>query len=143
MDNDHNNEQEYYSNNNARDIIQYIITAHLSNKFLLYLLIAGNSFLFDKSGKAQHFLFDCYMETVFKNIVPDIRAAKFLIAGKSQFKVLQLEIPLIKLHITYANNSIICFRSGTLLSSISTVHVDTLVGIVNINVLDISILFFP
>ena len=68
--------------------MQYIIAIHLSNKFFIYLLTAQAIFLLYESRTVQHFVLNQYAEIVFQDIIPNISAAKALIARKSQFKAL-------------------------------------------------------
>ena len=81
-------------------------------------------------------VFNQYVETVFQDIIPDISIAKVSIAGKSQFKAVQCEMPDIKLDITRANEATICFGNRMPLSSISTVQVFTFGGTINFYVVD-------
>lgn len=89
MDDNNDNEQENHLDNSEDNIRQYIIAVHLLNKSFLYLLIARNSPLLDKSSETYHFVFDYYTKTIFQGIIPDIRVATVSIARKSQFKALQ------------------------------------------------------
>lgn len=75
-------------------------------------------------------------------IISNTKAAKVLIAGKNQFRTLQLEIPSIKLDTTSANKAIICLRNGILLSSISIVLVDIPINITNLHIVETFFLFF-
>lgn len=67
--------------------------------------------------------------------------AKISIPEKSQFKILQYEIPEIELDITYINKANICFRSGIPLYLISKVQVNIPLDIINFYVMDIPTLF--
>lgn len=73
--------------------------------------------------------------------MPDINATKVLTVGKSQFKALKREIPKIKLDITRANEAIICFGSGMLLSLIGTIQVFTPIDTTNFHIVDTLTLF--
>lgn len=51
-------EEANHSDDNDEDIMQYAITAHLSNKFFMYFLMAQNTFASNKARTAQHFILD-------------------------------------------------------------------------------------
>lgn len=65
------------------------------------------------------------------DIIYNTRVAKVLITGKSQFKALKCEMPLIEFDTIYINQAIICFRSKTFLSFINIIKVDILDIIAN------------
>lgn len=73
--------------------------------------------------------------------MPDINVAKNLTARKSQFNVLQREIPKTKLDITCVNKAIICFGSKMVLNSISIVQVSIPIGTIKFYVVNIPTLF--
>ena len=132
------NEEANHSEDNDKESSQYIMAAYLSNKLFMNLLTAQDTFLSNKANTTQHFVLDQYVETIFQGIMPDTGATKVSTPGKSQFKVLQREMPEIKLDITRANEATICFESGMPLSSINTVQLLTLFGIANFHVVDTS-----
>ena len=68
--------------------------------------------------------------------MPNTGVAKVSTAGKTQFKVLQHEIPEIELDTTRTNEAIICFGSGMSLSSIDIVQVFISVGTTNFHIVD-------
>lgn len=70
--------------------------------------------------------------------MPNISTVKVSTAGKTQFKALQYEMSLAKLDTTCANEAIIYFRNGILLSLIGTIRVDILVGMANFHVVNTS-----
>ncbi len=135
------NEEANPSEDNDKDSTQYVMAAHLSNKFFMHLLTAQDTLPSNKGNTAQHFVLDQYAEMVFQYIMPDTSAAKVSTAGKSQFKALQRKMPEIELDATCANKTTICFRSGLPLSSIGIVQVLTSVGTANFDVVDTSTSF--
>ena len=83
---DYFNEEINHFKGNNKDNMQYIMAAHLFNKFFIYFLMAQNTFLSNKGSIVQYFILDQYAKTVFQSIIPDISAIKVLIAKKNQFK---------------------------------------------------------
>lgn len=59
------NEEANYSDNNDGDSMQYVIAAHLSNKFFMLFLIAKKFFLSSEPNEAQYFVLNHYTEIVF------------------------------------------------------------------------------
>lgn len=72
----------------------------------------------------------------------DTNVAKVSIAGKSEFKALQCEMPKIKLDTTHVNKVIIYFKSKMPLISIGIVQVFIPIGISNFHIIDIFTSFF-
>lgn len=82
------NKEANHSQDNEKDSMQYVMAVHLSNKFFMHFLTAHDTFLSKKATLAQHLFLNCYVETVFQNIILDTNVAKVFIAEKSQFKAL-------------------------------------------------------
>ena len=68
--------------------------------------MAKDFFSSSKSGEAQYFVYDRYVETIFPGIMPDTGDTKVSTARKSQFKALQCEMPKIELGTTRANKAL-------------------------------------
>lgn len=117
-DNDNVNNKANYSENNNQNSMQYIMVAHLYNRFFMHFLIAQNILLLNKASITQYFILNHYTKM---GIMPDIDVTKVSIASKRQFKALQRDIPFIKLDTTCENETIIYFENVISLSSIDTV----------------------
>lgn len=136
------NQKINYLEDNEKDSTQYVMAAYPSNESFLYCLTAQDTLSSNEAGLTQHFVHDCYAETIFQDIMHDTIAAKVSTAGKSWFKALQHEMLEIELDTTCANRATICFGSGMSLVSISTVQLLTPVDAVNFHVIDTSTTFF-
>lgn len=72
----------------------------------------------------------------------NIRATKVSIARKSLFKVLHFKMPGIKLDISYASETIICFESKIFFNLVNTIQVFIFVGTTNFRIINIFIPFY-
>lgn len=59
------------------------MAVHLPSNSFMYLLTAYDTYLSNKTSLAKYFVLDCYIETVFHGIMPNINAAKVSTARKS------------------------------------------------------------
>ncbi len=82
------NEEANHSEDNNEDSTQYVMVAHLSNEFFIYLLMAQDTLSLNEASTAQDFVLDQYVKTVYPGIMPDTSTTKVSIVGKNQFKAL-------------------------------------------------------
>lgn len=59
------------------------MTAYLTNKSFMHLLMIYDIFLSNKATSAQYFVLNLYIKTIFQGIIPDIGIAKVSIVRKS------------------------------------------------------------